>query len=795
MRPTRLEIEGFSTFAAPTELVFDEVDLVAFVGPTGSGKSTLIDAITFALYGSVARYDDARLVAPVINQRSNEAKVRLDFELGGMSYTAVRVVRRTKTGATTKEARLETATGVVASGAKELTSAVEELVGLDFAQFTRTVVLPQGQFADFLQDDAASRQKLLRRLLDLELYSRMGSLARERAKAAKQQIEALTTQRSRFSDATEEARLAIEGRVGALVEFGTTANIALDELLDVDERLSSLRREVLKLDANLSALTAVQSPAALETESSELAGAVALFNSRQSISVELRTQQGLATDALLELGDPALIQSQLDAYARVSVVAQQQQTHEESLATQVLRLDDATKQVGVAEQLVELATARVRAAQAGLDVQAWTQRLAIGQNCPVCEQVVEEIPDHDRSAELSDATADESSASMACKQAQRQQRGLQADIDATAAQIDGLRQEQSRLATSLEGVAASTELRVRLEQAEAVKATRRERAVQLERSEAECDVASVALERLRQRESSRRSEFGLQRDSVASMNPPQPQADSLAADWLALVQWSQAQIAGAEEQRRLLAADGKAAATRKAELLSRLHDDANAIELSLEHSEPSEIKPMIARAQATAEGELKRAVERLAQLRQLDTDIDELDQQRTLQAALGQQLSATGFERWLLVEAMEDLVARATVRLLELSQGQYSLTNHDTAFRIVDHHNADETRDVRTLSGGETFLASLALALALSDSIADMAQAGAPRLGSVFLDEGFGTLDPNTLDTVAVAIEELSARGRLVGIVTHIDALAERMPMRFVVEKGPATSTVRRMVS
>ena len=113
MRPNRLEIEGFGTFRDRTVVDFANLDLVAFVGPTGSGKSTVIDAITFALYGSVARYDNSSLVAPVIHQLSAEAKVRFDFEIGGEDYTAVRVVRRRKSKpgagpqATTREARLE----------------------------------------------------------------------------------------------------------------------------------------------------------------------------------------------------------------------------------------------------------------------------------------------------------------------------------------------------------------------------------------------------------------------------------------------------------------------------------------------------------------------------------------------------------------------------------------------------------------------------------------------------------------------------------------------------------------
>jgi exonuclease SbcC len=99
---------------------------------------------------------------------------------------------------------------------------------------------------------------------------------------------------------------------------------------------------------------------------------------------------------------------------------------------------------------------------------------------------------------------------------------------------------------------------------------------------------------------------------------------------------------------------------------------------------------------------------------------------------------------------------------------------------------------VRTLSGGETFLASLALALALAEATADLAPAGAPTIESIFLDEGFGTLDPETLDTVAAAIEELGASGRMVVVVTHIRELADRMPVRLEVRRGITGSTVRR---
>ena len=98
--------------------------------------------------------------------------------------------------------------------------------------------------------------------------------------------------------------------------------------------------------------------------------------------------------------------------------------------------------------------------------------------------------------------------------------------------------------------------------------------------------------------------------------------------------------------------------------------------------------------------------------------------------------------------------------------------------------------DARTLSGGETFLASLALALALADQLGSLAAARRRPIESIFLDEGFGTLDPDTLDIVAGTIEELGAGGRMVGIITHVRELADRMPVRFEVTKGPAGAGV-----
>src|SRR6185436_14472003 len=146
--------------------------------------------------------------------------------------------------------------------------------------------------------------------------------------------------------------------------------------------------------------------------------------------------------------------------------------------------------------------------------------------------------------------------------------------------------------------------------------------------------------------------------------------------------------------------------------------------------------------------------------------------------------------------ALDELTDGATAMLQELSGGAYSLVLDDNSrdFAVIDHRNADEVRSVRTLSGGETFLASLALALALSERVAELAADGAVRLEALFLDEGFGTLDADTLDVVASAIESLGSRGRMVGLISHVPELADRVPVRFEVRKTANASHIEKVL-
>jgi len=178
---------------------------------------------------------------------------------------------------------------------------------------------------------------------------------------------------------------------------------------------------------------------------------------------------------------------------------------------------------------------------------------------------------------------------------------------------------------------------------------------------------------------------------------------------------------------------------------------------------------------------------------EFDGQIRAYREEQQVATMLGNLLKATSFERWLCGEALDSLMAAASETLMELSGGQYQLDRDSrNELIVIDYQDAGARRPVHTLSGGETFQASLALALALSRQVIGLS-AGMRDLNSMFLDEGFGTLDEDTLETVATTLERLATDSdRMVGVITHVPALAERVPVRFVVSNTGGTSTLRK---
>jgi DNA repair protein SbcC/Rad50 len=182
---------------------------------------------------------------------------------------------------------------------------------------------------------------------------------------------------------------------------------------------------------------------------------------------------------------------------------------------------------------------------------------------------------------------------------------------------------------------------------------------------------------------------------------------------------------------------------------------------------------------------MKERLERLQGLREkLGVEVAAL----RVHELLAGDLRSDRFQAYLLHEVFTELVRGASERLLRLTGERYSLRFADEEIRVVDHDNADEMRISDTLSGGETFLTSLALALELSDQV--QRAVGAVHLDSLFIDEGFGTLDPDTLALVSETLQTLQVGGRMVGVITHIPELRDEFTQQVMVIKHQGFSTV-----
>ena len=299
------------------------------------------------------------------------------------------------------------------------------------------------------------------------------------------------------------------------------------------------------------------------------------------------------------------------------------------------------------------------------------------------------------------------------------------------------------------------------------------------------------LDQLADAEQTAWAAFDTARDAVATLRPPATDRRSLTAAWDGLAAWAAQQAAVVETEAIAVDAALEAVEADRSRLRSALDRSLVETGLAPEHGRPHRDVVVEARARSEqALGVLEAAVEERARLTELESD---LARQAQVATALKQELHANRFEKWVLDQVLRDLCATASALLHRLSQSSYSLSLDERGgFTVIDHANADEARMARTLSGGETFLASLALALALAEQVASSGR-GAPHLESLFLDEGFGTLDADTLDVVAAAMEDLGAGGRMVGLVSHVPELAERVPVRFEVRRGARGSTVERV--
>ncbi|MEV4637008.1 SMC family ATPase [Actinoplanes sp. NPDC049548] len=827
MRPLRLDMAGFTVFRDETTVDFTDADYFALVGPTGSGKSTVLDGICFALYGTVPRWGGSRGIGNALAPSATEARVRLVFESAGSRYVATRVVRRDGRG-NVKTAgaglqlmppgfdvtRLDTGMSlddlgdVLAGTPAEMDQAIVEAVGLPYEQFTSCVVLPQGQFADFLHAKPATRQQILVNLLGLHVYEEVQTRASTRATKAEAQLTVVDQALAGLADADDEAVEAAAARLAAMRELTTAVEEAMPRLRTVREKESELAAARDAIAEELAALARVKAPAgSVQVAEAAASARTALTEAAAAVRAAEEHEEKVRGE-LAAAGDAGSLGLLLDRHVEFDRLTGQAEWFAGEVSVAEVEYKDALAAAELAraahlgaEQLLEQARLDYAEAQTVDRAAALRAHLTAGDECPVCEQTVTTVPPMpegsavqaaERQGKAARSAADV--ASTAWKQRDAVARELERGLDRKRAQYE---QHKSRLAEVKAALADSPgveALRTRL-----AELTRLQR--KLDEAGAEVRAAreaqrkaqgSVAAAEEQQRSAWR--SFDAVRDAVARFAPPPADRDDLAGAWSALVEWAQ------QSARRRQADRDEATAAVEAAHAQTQRTRAAVVGLFTDRGLPApaggadaDLIRAAAVAAERAEAAWQRLVDRREEARAYAEQRAALVRDGRVAKSLAGHLRANNFERWLLEEALDLLVDGASRILRDLTGGQYDLIHDKGEFFVVDHHDAGLRRGVRTLSGGETFQASLALALALSEQLAGMSTTAA-SLESIVLDEGFGTLDAATLDVVAATLENLAARGdRMVGVVTHVQALAERVPVRFEVHKDARTAHVERV--
>ena len=772
MRPQRLVLEGFLAYRHRVEIDFEDADLFVLSGPTGSGKSSVIDGMTFALYGTIPRLDDRRSVSPVISAQVDRARVSFRFSVGDETYTAVRLVERTKAGARVTEARLQQGDDevVLAGNADEVTAEVTRLLGLTYDHFIKAVVLPQGAFADFLTDRPRERQALLRALLDLGLYEQVMQLANLRARGAEARAETIRESLDKLDVPTlqqvEEARLGL----AAMAEASDQLPERMGDLHQLQEKADEAVAAGEAIDEVIALLTAITLPSDLETLNQDRSSALGRLGEVKATRVHLTSKRAELETSISAFHDLKALEAWHDGRVQLRTLLDKRAS---------LDVPGLIEQVALSAEGRDRARAELDAARAGHAAHGLQQGLQVGDTCPVCHAVVSTLPraGPEVSAHLEALSADllalEEKAA-ATRDLMKHAEGEAKQIDAAVAEIE----EKLRPAPDSETVGAElSSLRTLL-------TARQELEVEIESTAEELEKAEIVVSSLEERAAALKEKLLAARDLVAAESPPLPGEDAVEG-WRRFDGWRLEAIESRKTDRA-----GQSAAVDEAKsalqlAMTGLQSWLAGLGVDSTGAPDKDLALAIERRSSEV-AELEKTISEAAEM---GAKLEEEDARSRVASALGNHLRANNFEAWLLEEAMEVLIDGANELLHELSAGSYSLKAKDSQFEVVDHRNAELTRTTKSLSGGETFLVALSLALSMAEQLAELTGMSS-RLESVFLDEGFGSLDQESLDVVATVLDELAGRGRTVGIVTHVRDLADRMPVRFEVTKGPETASI-----
>ncbi|MGZ8629498.1 MAG: AAA family ATPase [Actinomycetota bacterium] len=832
MRPLELTVEGFRSYREPVTFDWRGRRLVGIVGPIGAGKSSILDAVAFALYGKTPGVGSA--TKSLIHQLCTEAHVALTFQVEGQVWKAVRAPKR-KGQSGHQLVRLagdgpdaETLETVTQEG--QVNATVEQLLGMDFQTFCRSVLLAQNRFSDFLKATRTERDKVLKGVFGYERLDAakaaaerrleretlvLGSLARER-NTIDEARERLDDARARADAAAVEVK-AFDGAttdVERLTESSRTADAdaaaAADRIADLERIAGSLPKDGTVddvLQAASQAHDAVErakagleaAEAARASSDAELASVRDRLGDRdqlRSFEQLVEHHDGLVRDVERATG----IHSAAESVAREAVeAAEERQARAVGATEAAARADDRLTEAAAATGDAREALAAAQHAEMAHELRG---ELSPGGPCPVCAQPVATVPKRG-AAPKAVAAARKAAAKAEAAEAQvrTDRERLATAVGSADAAVSEAARRLDETARGLE--AAAADLRAAEAELTAAKDRLAERLGDgeprelIEARASELTAAEKAAAQAAREVDAARREVDAARERAEEISGSLARlANELAAVW------------GALGAPRTLGADPgsiRAALVEAGDdLMARLADAMRARAEAIERRSASaealagvlatlglgpdadfvvERAAAVAR-HAAAAGAIEELETQIARASDLEREVLEAEARQNLARRLTDDLKPAKFLAFLLEEERAELAELGSGLFETLTDGNYRFAADDT-FDILDLNAADRTRKADSLSGGETFLASLALALALAEMVAR----GGGRLDAFFLDEGFGSLDPEHLERAMAGIERLVAEddSRLVVLVSHVAEMREAIEDLVILDKDDRT--------
>ena len=909
MRPLTLTMSAFGPYAGTETVDFErlgESGLYLITGDTGAGKTTIFDAITFALYGKPSgQTREAAMLRSKYADEQTRTRVVLRFLNGGKEYTVKRALaclrpRKRGEGYTEDPPYAELA---MPDGTREnrslqaVTDRVTGILGISREQFCQIAMIAQGDFLKILLEDTGKRQQHFREIFRTQIYDLFQNALKDEAAEVRNQrdqqkkstqiyisrircaendplmfqvekakqgdmltedviglLEQLTEQDrharreidreaksnadrlgevNRIIGKAEEQRKAREGRekAGSALNERQTAQAVLKKALEEQEtrqpeteqkiaeaeRLADEMKEYDELEQQRQDFRRIE--AELQRKGKEIECQNTACENLKAAAEQLKAER----DRLKQAGQDsaALAQREERARNRLKILLDMKNRLAE-LARMETRLREAQKTYEAeragSEAARKLADDLRRAfndEQAGI----LAEELKEGTPCPVCGAVT-----HPRLAVKSEGAPDEAEVKKAedkAREAQKKETAAGAKAGELKGASENAKHEIAGIAEGIFGNWDETEtpkqLGERLEETEkelqeltAAAAAEKRRADRL----AELD------QMIPQKEEDlgkRIQELGRSREGYQAEKGRQEGRGKAIAEKAAKLRYPDKAAAGAAKNRLEDEIRDRKKALKTAQDALKECDDAIArLKGQIEQAdrllkEAEEIDEAAAVAEKTelekiGDGIKKRQQETAVRLSTNEGVIRDISASSEALAALDQKwqwvsaLSDTAngrlkgdrlmFETWIQMSFFDRILHRANVHLMQMSGGKYDLVRREEALDgrsqtgldldVLDHMNG-RTRSVKTLSGGESFIASLSLALGLSEEI--QASAGGIRLDTMFVDEGFGSLDEDTLQQAMRALNSLSENNRLIGIISHVAELRRTIDRQIIVRK------------